>query len=287
VADESVPSDKEHLIGRAFGPDGAFDGGQEFNFIFRACLKCNGYKAALERHLSSVTVFNSPARLTNESVNASAIRKASNDFHPADGRTIEKSHHELTFAGGGPGFTMKFGLVAPPQADSQYVHELAFMHIQGFFSLVTTKDPRQTGTTRLLPPDQFQLYGVYNHGDWGNLHLAEITHRISNWKQLALVNTARGFFRAVLLRQGIRGSDWFWALEWNQSLRIVGAITDNKEPLLFKDLPALKYRKINDTTRMRTDTPLDPLQDTLFSPREFFTADSSSSDSILEPTDDP
>src|SRR5947209_19886080 len=70
-----VASDKEHLIGRNFVPKGSLDSGG-FNFIFRACQSCNGRKSSAERHISSVTLFNSPGRWSDEDVDALAIHKA-------------------------------------------------------------------------------------------------------------------------------------------------------------------------------------------------------------------
>jgi hypothetical protein len=74
-------SDKEHLIGRKFVPPGSFDG-DPFNFLFRACRECNGRKAAAERHISSVTLFNSPARIDDPNVDILARHKGERDFHP-------------------------------------------------------------------------------------------------------------------------------------------------------------------------------------------------------------
>ena len=65
---------REHLIGREFVPAGAFDGGRKFNFIFRTCEHCNGKKAEFERHVSSVTLFRSPARAEDERIDARAAR---------------------------------------------------------------------------------------------------------------------------------------------------------------------------------------------------------------------
>ena len=147
-----VGSNKEHLIGREFVPKGAFDGGQKFNFIFRACEHCNGKKADFERHVSSVTLFRSPARADDEQIDARAAHKAAHDYHP------DKKGVRVQDAGGqhdvqlGPNFT--FGLVSPPQLKGEYVKQLALHHVQGLFSLLTSADPRDPQSTRLLPPDQ-------------------------------------------------------------------------------------------------------------------------------------
>ena len=68
---DAVQSDKEHLIARNFVPLGSMDG-HPFNFIFRACRACNARKAAAERHVSSITLFNSPGRATDSRANTAA-----------------------------------------------------------------------------------------------------------------------------------------------------------------------------------------------------------------------
>ena len=49
--------------------------GMAFNFIFRACRECNACKAHAERHVSSVTLFNSPGRQDDERAQEAALRK--------------------------------------------------------------------------------------------------------------------------------------------------------------------------------------------------------------------
>ncbi|MCY1211229.1 hypothetical protein D3C86_1823210 [compost metagenome] len=72
----------------------------QFNFIFRACVECNQRKAIAERHVSSVTLFNTPARAKGEYVDMEALRKASNDYHPRKkGVLVKASQEQLTFTG--------------------------------------------------------------------------------------------------------------------------------------------------------------------------------------------
>jgi hypothetical protein len=95
---DAVPSDKEHLIARNFVPQGTM-GGHQFNFIFRACRTCNARKANAERHVSSVTLFNSPARSVDPRAEAAASRKGKSDFHPSKkGVLVQHAHQELTTA---------------------------------------------------------------------------------------------------------------------------------------------------------------------------------------------
>ncbi|MBX3388619.1 MAG: hypothetical protein KF691_04105 [Phycisphaeraceae bacterium] len=217
VGDESLASDKEHLIAREFGPEGSFVTGKEFNFIFRACKECNGHKSNLERHLSSVTLFNSPAR-SDAAVDASARRKGAKDTHPVEKKLVQDSHSSLSIAAKGSGMSMKFGLVAPPQPAANYVKNLAFCQIQALFSLTTTADPTIRGTTRILPEHHFQFFGYTHINDWGNPQLMEIQKRALDVPVRAIVVSANGFFKVIMRRDQAEKGEWFWALEWNKWL---------------------------------------------------------------------
>lgn len=265
LVDGVEASDKEHLISRAFGHAESFKTGQEFNFIFRACVRCNREKSDIERHLSSVTLFNSPARSTNAVVNRSALHKAAHDFHPVERKKVSESHSTLELASNGPGISMKFGLIAPPQPVRSHVIGLAFRHIQGLFTLVTATNPRESEGMRILTPGHFRFFGYFAHGDWGNAQLLEISRRVRDWPCLAPIDTAGGFFRAVLRRQEGERGEWFWALEWNQSLRVFGAITDRALPTAYENLPDLPWKQWDKEHRYRQDRPLQPGEDILFS----------------------
>ena len=112
-----VASNKEHLIGRSFVPDGSLEGGKAFNFIFRACVECNNEKAEAERHISSVSLFTSLGRV-DENINALANRKAATDFHPIQqGKLVKDASVEKSIEIGRGNFSAQFGLVGPPQLD--------------------------------------------------------------------------------------------------------------------------------------------------------------------------
>ena len=81
-----IPSDKEHLIGRRMPPPGGFSDPAAFNFMFRACCECNAEKAALEDHVSAVTLLTSPGRGEDPKVDEVARRKGEKSFDPRHGR---------------------------------------------------------------------------------------------------------------------------------------------------------------------------------------------------------
>lgn len=256
---DAVQSDKEHLIARNFGPLGSMDGHQ-FNFIFRACRACNARKAAAERHVSSVTLFNSPGRATDSRANAAAERKGNSDFHPGKrGVRIQDAGEELKIEMQRGDMSMSFGMSAPPRLDRSDAGEVCFSHIQGLFSLITTTDYRDPEQIRLLPQDQFIWYDMYTHQDWGNPQAVGLAHRVRDWECLANIESADGYFKATMR---CSEAGWFWALEWNKQLRLVGGI--GQGPMqVFEHLPSEEWMP-TPRGRMRREVPLDPATDILF-----------------------
>lgn len=262
--DSGIASDKEHLIARNFVPTGSLASG--FNFQFRACRSCNERKGNAERHVSTITLLNSPARATDLAVDILALRKARKDFHPRkQGRLVKDASEELNLRGTlGPGLSIKAQLVAPPQLDAESVALLACNQVQALFALCTSPDHRDPSSMRLLPASQWQLFGDYPSRDWGNPQLVEISARVAAWPYRAKIWTANGYFRAVL-----RANDtgpWFWALEWNKSLRVYGAIANAEDPLpVFANLPELEWVNLAPDIRSRVETPESEGVDGLFS----------------------
>ena len=256
---DAPPSDKEHLIARNFVPSGTMNN-QAFNFIFRACRPCNARKADAERHVSSVTLFNSPSRLEDARVNDIALRKGRGDYHPSKkGVLIQDAHENLSIGGSIGPMYINFGMVGPPQLDKNKTGEVAFSHVQGLFALICTEDHRDPLKMRLLPQDQFIWYDWYTYSDWGNPQAVEIAKRVYDWECLANIISAEGYFKATL-RRSVEG--WFWALEWNRQLRLVGGISSSKMTV-FQGLPNEGWQRTPDG-RMRKHVPHDPDSDQLF-----------------------
>lgn len=267
----SISSNKEHLVGRDFVPTGTLDRGNKFNFIFRACESCNQEKSKIERHISSVTIFNSVARSESDEVNSIAARKGSKDYHPSKKGvlvqdTIEK--HKLTF-GENSRIRMSFELVSPPQPNEHYMPHLAFRHVQGIFSLITTKNPLEAAQTNLLTAHNYFYFAAINMADWGNPQVVAVIERTKDWACLANIDAADGFFKVTMKKNEGKNGEWFWALEWNKSYRVLGGIYHpDQTPPVFDDLPALNWQEVGihdgANVRFREEIPLSEEQDILF-----------------------
>ncbi|MEB2346058.1 MAG: hypothetical protein OZ948_15120 [Deltaproteobacteria bacterium] len=269
LGDGTITSDREHVIGRSFVPDGSFGDGKAFNFIFRACVKCNAEKANAERHVSSVTLWVSPAR-SDPSIDQIARRKASHDFHPVErGRLVSDVRSETSFSFGSNGLSGTVGLVGPPPLDPIAVKLLAYRQTQAFFSLVTSTDPLRAEGTRLLPTEHWWFGQYFLHADWGNTWLVELARRVRGWSRHVNIVSAEGYFRALLARDGAGSGEWFWALEWNKSLRTIGGIGGPEaQPRIFNDLPDLGWMVVEPGTRIRAERALAPGDDDLFADPE-------------------
>ncbi|WAC47049.1 hypothetical protein OVA03_10030 [Asticcacaulis sp. SL142] len=251
-----IPSDKEHLIGRRFVPTGSFERDGRFNFQFRACRDCNGVKAERERHVSSVTLYNG-LPLYDEDVRAIAINKASKDFHPdKKGKVVMDAHGEMKVSGKMGQIPMTFGLHSPPQLNSDYVRDLAFFHIQGLGSMISTHDHLKIEGMGIIPYGTLYSFGFFQHSDWGNVQLIELARRFQGLQEILQLDTAAGFFRAIIYKDAPSG-DWYWILEWNKVCRVYGAVTkDGQRPLLYADLPQHKWVQVSPTRRMRVNIAL-------------------------------
>lgn len=260
----TVLSNKEHLVARNFVPAGTLHG-QAFNFIFRACVACNARKANAERHVSSATLLTSGSLGADPRVDSAALRKGERDFAPGMKATPIKDatvQHDVVGRYGAASFT--FGLVGPPQLSREAVALLACNHIQAVFALITTPDPRLRGGSRLLPATNWHMFGSFPANDWGNPQLLTIVDRVRDWPITARIITADGYFK-LIMRTRSEPEEWFWALEWNRSLRVLGAIYHaGKEPPLFEGLRKLKWINLPGGSRLREETPLGAQADRLF-----------------------
>lgn len=254
---------KEHLIGRNFVPKGTLDSGDRFNFIFATCRDCNGRKAELEDHLSAISLFQSPSRRTSQIVDSVALRKAEKSYHPSfDGKPPVKDASPTTRIKTKWGNAeLSFGFISDPQPESRRLRVLAGMQVQALFSLTTTRD-YTTSSLHVLPPSNIWYYAWYPRSDWGNPQIADVARRSRDWDEMARVKAAEGHFCALLRRRSSGGA-WFWALEWNRAIRVVGCIgQEDNPPTLFRNLPEPTWIETSPDVRVREEIPLgddDPL----------------------------
>lgn len=258
---------REHVIGRNFVPAGATRG--SWNLVLNACQSCNTKKSDLEDEISALTMQPDPTGAYPDDApefRIDAERKAQRSFSRQTGKPVAKSsvRHELK-GSLGPGMTMSFSTVGPPQLDNARVHELARHHALAFFYLLTYDGNSRSGR---WPPGVFMPVSTERKSDWGNPVQRDFARMTADWPFRMGLSTASGYFKA-LIRRNMPDDVWSFALEWNRALRCVGFFGDEAAAReLHAKLPELKlvevHRDAKSVTRWRSESQLPDSEDTLF-----------------------
>ncbi|MEX2384351.1 MAG: hypothetical protein WEB59_07145 [Thermoanaerobaculia bacterium] len=218
---------KEHAVARSSVPKGSLDGA--WNLILNACKACNGAKSDLEDDIPAISMQPDPTgrhpredpRLIKD-----AARKGAKSWSRLTGMPVGKSTVRQTFNFSlGPGMTVSVGSVGPPQVEESRVFALAWYQLAAFFYFVTYDDQSKTGKHW---PGEFVPVMQSVRSDWGNVRLRAFTDAVANWLPRLCGMTAGGFLRVAIRRK--TGADcWSWALEWNESIRVIGFFGDPAE----------------------------------------------------------
>jgi hypothetical protein len=254
---------KEHVIARQFVPDGAFE--NEWNLIAWACDVCNGRKAALEDHVSAVTmqptVLGEFAR-TEGRLMSTAARKGRRAYSPLTGKPTSESNERVTIeAALGPGLTLQVHGIAAPQLDLRFAFQLAAFQVAGFFYYVTFDDRTRVG---MIPLGDFEPAGIAVKSDWGNPRFRGFQDSIRSWRPVFYGTTAKDFFK-IVIREAPGQDVAAWALEWNSNYRLVGYFGDpTAVRAALAALPRPHARRVNQTTVLRTEVPITAEDDHLF-----------------------
>lgn len=215
-----LPATKEHVIGRNFVPKGTLDG--QCNLIAFACETCNRRKAALEDDLSALTMHpttDGTYASDDPRLIAEARRKANGAISWRTKRPVRDSRETMVFQSKLGPATFTFNFEAPPQFDSDRVFELARFHVQAFFYLATFKEETRYGA---LVPGVFAPVLEAIKSDWGNPLMRGFASLMNSWQFRVQFVGADGFFKLRTRRHPGNRDVWAWAIEWNQSLRVVG-----------------------------------------------------------------
>lgn len=209
IGNGNIESNKEHLIGRNFTPS-VVNSGTNFNFIFRACKRCNSRKSEMERHVSSVTLFNSPSKNDDQLIFKCAENKGTNDYHPDMKKSVRDSFSKIK---GIYQDVFSFNFNVPPQLNREYCKQLAYYHIQGLFTLATSKDYRDKngGMRVLIKPKDFFYIDQYIHNDWGNERLQSIIKKLSHGHVSQILMRQKDFLRLSLKSQRLANGSGGWS----------------------------------------------------------------------------
>lgn len=258
---------KEHVVGRRFVPRGTLH--QHWNLIVWACESCNRRKAELEDDLSAISMQPDPwgaharddVRLRKE-----AVRKAKTKSRRS-GKPVRDSQEQFSISHKFGGAEFTFNFTSGPQADEARIVELVRMQVMAFFYWITIQTGEVNG--RFWQGKFFPLQPVLR-ADWGNEELKFFMAETKDWDWRVHAVTADGYFKLAIKKHPDL-LNWSFAVEWNESYRIVGFFGDTDGLMALRDrVPELPmetiYARGNEAVRQRREVPLTPEDDTLFAP---------------------
>ncbi|WP_166377780.1 hypothetical protein [Pseudoalteromonas sp. Z9A4] len=258
----AVESNREHLIARSFVPKGYYSP-TDFNFIFRSCVSCNNKKSNIERHVSTVTLFNSDSRELDEDMNQNALRKAKHDYHPdTKGKLVIDSDGEIESRLISNKLSVKAKLIYPPQLKEEFVCELAFRHLQGVMMLLAVDNPLMKGNIRPVCHKHSHVLGIYPKNDWGNPDFEYFLSCRNSWLEPCKIDVAKGHFKMKLYLSKGDEPLWLWVSEWNRSYRVMGMLCSLELlDVVMRNAPESEFDSWvgganNDETRLVKLTPL-------------------------------
>jgi hypothetical protein len=262
---------KEHVIGRKFVPTGSFAG--ECNLIAWACSDCNGKKSSLESDLSAITmhpdIFGLPV-VDTPAFHQEALRKAAGAISHRTRKAVLKSGETMSVSGElMPGVSVTFNMQSPPQADEERIFELAWYHVKAFFYYITFGV--ECPNVGHMWPGIYAPIAFVPRCDWGNVQMRSFYDLVSSWDYRVFGDMAAGFFRILIRRcPQLDPPLWGWALEWNQSYRVIGFLGDETAARAaharLAPLPDVIMKTTEGIVQSRVNVPLSPADDSLFLP---------------------
>ncbi len=257
---------KDHVVARSFVPKNSMNG--SWNLVVKACVACNGIKSALEDDISAVTMahhqFNFSTDLSDK-YKSEANRKGHRSVSKRTGKRVSESIERLAISSQGSAISLSGSFTCPPQIEESRAFELARMQVLGFFYFLTYKQNERTGH---YWRGKFFALNAAIRADWGNDIQRHFMNLVATWDYRLITAIANESFKASI-RKHPEGDAWSWALEWNESLRLIGFFGDEA---ICQDLanstPKLQTRLLAEDVsswfRYRIDTPLDTSKDVLF-----------------------
>ena len=143
--------------------------------------------------------------------------------------------------------------------------ELAGMQLSAFLYWISYDSHTERGS---FWPGEGVAIDIARRSDWGNSLQCSFMNAVRSWEHRVHAVTADGYFK-IAIRRHPSAVCWSWALEWNHSLRLIGAFGDSSAIQQFSSvLEPLIAHVVNhgngSLTRIRTEVPLSEEGDILF-----------------------
>ncbi|WOD18977.1 HNH endonuclease [Paraburkholderia kirstenboschensis] len=263
----NLPETKEHVIGRRFVPLGSL--ANQWNLILYACEGCNGDKSDLEDDISAISMMPDELgqyAIDDPRIKAEVARKAAKSKSRRTGKAVADSREKFELNGAWGPATFTFTLTAPAQIDEMRLYRLAHYHFRGFF--YWTSYERESNRGGFVPGGFFPLAAA-RRSDWGAPHLRWFKDIVRNWDVCVHAIGADKFFKLLVYRHPEKAAVWSWALEWNQSIRVIGFAGDEKMiASLVASAPNKQMHLLHETEKERfaykVNSPLAQIVDDLF-----------------------
>ncbi len=246
---------RDHVIGQRFVHKSI----QDWNLIVATCKACNtDAKGQLENDISAITMQpDALGRHADPALAAEAARKGRAKSQ-ATGKPVAESQSKCTAGGNFGKATISFDFTGPPHIQASRVYDLARYHIAAFWFLSSYEEESRRGAALPSPP-----YPIAHtlRSDWGNpasLGFAELARA---WDNVSHIDTAEGFFKAMIRRSPTEPDLFAWALEWNKNLRVIGFL--GAEKLAQDACNSLVWSPRDKPYRVETPMPADA-EDVLF-----------------------
>lgn len=259
---------EEHVIGRRFVPRGKTH--LSWNVILWVCRPCNVTKSRLEDDISAITMqpdgFGRFA-VDDPVLREEARRKALGSHSERTKKPVAASSETIAVEMLAPaGIRISVTMSSPPQVENSRLWDLAHYHLRGLFSFLSyDAETKRIGTWN----GQVHPVSCSRRTDWGNSLHTSFMQQVADWQpHLVADHLAGGYFK-VAMRKHPDKHVWSWALEWNQSFRLIGflGIDDDVDPE-FDRLKKVTVRQMTQTDgsvyRLREEVELTPDQDLMF-----------------------
>jgi hypothetical protein len=255
----------DHLIGRCFVPKGSLN--NIWNLFLNACKDCNGIKSDLENDISAITMQpDCFGQSPDELIRQEAMRKGAGSYSRRTRKPVAESAESITIVKNVGPATITFALVSPPQVDDRRVAELAWFHVIACMYWLSFDETKQEGARF---DEVFAPLSMAPRSDWGNDLQIAFMRTVATWEERLIGIAASGYFK-VAIRKLTDVRCWSWALEWNQSMRVIGLLGEPAAATTVQqDLPSLPLHavgKSNDGSRLsfRPEKPLAHSDDLMF-----------------------
>ncbi|WP_196864796.1 MULTISPECIES: hypothetical protein [unclassified Polaromonas] len=197
---------------------------------------------------------------------AEVARKAIKSRSRRTGKVVADSHEQIEIKNAFGPATFSFNFTAPAQVEESRLYQLAHYHFLGFFYWITYQVKTKRGG--FVKGGFFPIAAIHR-GDWGSPRSRWFMDLVRNWELRVHAIGASTFFKLLIRRHPEPLAVWSWAVEWNQSIRVIGFAGDEDGIRSIISAAPIHQMELvqqsdHESFRIRTEIPLAEVFDDLF-----------------------